>query len=339
MTVSPALKAQQVVTGRITDGTDGTPIPGAEIFIANTTIGTTSNESGNYSITVPLKGSFEFVVSHVGYQPVFHKIDVPKSLHQIDVAMEVNDIQEVIITARNNYTRGDVNLFWEILLGVRPSNSGLEVLNPEKVYFFRNRDGVLKVSSKEPIEIVNHEMGYRILYVLKSFEYDYKNDEFNITGMPYFEELTPQNSLQQNNWEKKRQDVYAVSLTHFIRALYQDQIHEEGFLLLDSKRSVILNTEDILQADEERVQVNIESLLYLVCFSTPVTARMIEHIQLIGFMLTSNVPVVKLQPQQITVFSDGSYAGTLKMEEYIDSITRLSAMLPVEYLPNISHFD
>ena len=72
--LSPVIVAQQVITGRITDAVDGTPVPGASVFIANTTVGTASDTSGNYSLTVPGRGSFEIVVSHVGYQSVFTKL-------------------------------------------------------------------------------------------------------------------------------------------------------------------------------------------------------------------------------------------------------------------------
>ena len=58
---SQALEAQQVVTGQITDATDGTTIPGVYIFIANSTNATTSDRFGNYSITVQGTGSFEIV--------------------------------------------------------------------------------------------------------------------------------------------------------------------------------------------------------------------------------------------------------------------------------------
>ena len=340
--ISPVLKAQQVITGRITDATDGMPIERVEIFIANTTIGTLTNASGNYSITYQGTGSFEIVVSHVGYQPVFHKIDTPKSSHQYDVALEIQEIQEVTITASSNYSRSDVDLFWRTLLGVRPSRIGLQVLNPEKVFFYKNSDDVLKVSCKEPIEIVNHEMGYHIRYVLQSFELDYRTFKATFYGMPHFEELIPRNNSQKNRWEKKRQDVYAVSLTHFIRALYRDQTQEEGFLLIkqDTARHVI-PAKDILQADQEMGQVNIESPLFLLCFGKSITDEMIHNILGIHIILgfPGSFPIMILLPQQFSIYPDGTYTGLLNVQEHRNSIIGLSARLPVEYLPNISHFD
>ena len=341
-----ALIAQQVVTGRITDASDGKPMPNASIYIANTTVGTFSDESGNYTITLPGEGSYEIIVYHIGYKTFFYKIDLPKTFHKIDVVLGRIDveIQEVVVTPRKSYSKNDVDLFWYMLLRVKPSKKGLEVLNPEKVYFYFDNDSVLNVSCDEPVEIINHEMGYHIRYMLQSFKHDYRINNTVFSGRHFFEELIPQNSRQKNNWEKKRQEVYAVSLTHFIRALYRDKIHEEGFLL--TKRDYILNRNtffplsDILQKEQDQVQVNIESPVYLACFSKPVTYKMIEKSdrtmfgsieqdRLLG--INKGFPVIMLFPQQFSIYPDGTYTETLIIQELRNHISGLSAMLPVEY--------
>jgi len=42
-------------------------------------------------------------------------------------------------------------------------------------------------------------------------------------------------------------------------------------------------------------------------------------------------PVLILDPQQIAVYSDGTFTGLLHIKELRNSITGLSAMLPIEY--------
>jgi len=350
--ISTSLTAQQVVAGRITDAEDGTPVQGAAIFIANTTIGTTSSESGNYSLTYQGAGSFEIVVSHVGYQPVFHKIETPKSFHQYDVALEIYELQEVAITVRSNYSRRDVDFFWERILGEKPSRRRMEVLNSEKVYFFRNSANVLRASCEVPIEIINHDMGYLIRYTLAAFQHDYQMNQTSFYGTPYFEELVPQNSRQKERWEIKRQEAYAVSLTHFMRSLYRKQIHEEGFLLL-KKESVNSKTpptpvllKDILQDDQEEVLVNIDEPLLLVCYSKPVTDQMIQNSYADIFVssgtspigvniimgASETFPVFELKPQQFMIYSDGTFKGSFRASERRGNLFGLSSMVPTEYV-------
>ena len=337
ITFAQVLTAQQVVSGKITDASDGTPLQGASVFIAHTTIGTASDASGNYSFTVPGRGSFEIVVSYVGYQSAFHKIDSPQDAHQYDAALEVPELDEIIVRAAKTYRQSDVDLFWRTLLGEKPSRNGMQVLNPEKVYFYKSSDNVLKVSCKEPIEIINHQAGYSIQYVLQSFEYDYRNREFLLKGSPYFEELIPQNSRQQDRWEKKRQEIYAVSFVHFVRALFREQIHQEGFLLVNrddllerEKTSPVLLT-DILQTGQDAAIVTIEEPILLICYATPISnASYLDSYRDISAK-GSTFPILELPPQRIIIYSDGTYNGTLKMIERRNSIFGLSATIPVEY--------
>ena len=408
---SQAIEAQQVVSGRITDATDGTPVPGVHVFIANTSIGTTSDESGNYSFTVPGMGSFEIVVSHVSYQAVSYKIDMPQPSHRHDVALAENELDEIIVNAKKTYRNRDVDLFWRTILKEKPSRNGMQVVNPEKVYFYLNSDNVLKAFAYDPIEIINHQMGYRILYVLQSFEYDYRNNEFTYYGKPYFEELTPRNSRERDRWEKKRREVYDVSMIRFMRALYNEQIREEGFLLVnrnefeinsmlregsqneqsdpidptlkfsnqsfgsfggsgdryiysgsparESYREALSEanvnrifdesvknayeiismengytfSKETLQSGQNIATITIDDPLLLICYAQPVTDEMARDIYR---HINPKYPVMELLPQQITIFPDGTYSGTMKMSEHQNSIVGLSATLPVEYASSFS---
>jgi hypothetical protein len=330
----PTLEAQQIVKGQITDATDGLPVEGANIFIANTTIGTSSDEMGNFSITVSGNGSFEIVVSHVAYKSNVLKINTPQSFHRHDVALEINELQEIVVTARSRHKQKDINLFWSKILGEKPSKEGMEVLNPDKVYFFLNNDKILKVSCKEPIEVINHQMGYRIKYVLNNFQHDYRKKTTTFSGMPHFEELIPQDDLQKNRWEKKRQEVYAFSTTHFFRALYRKQIHKEGFLLIikdSSLKGQTVPLNDILQTEQGMLLANIEVPLLLMCYSKPVTANMIKYCY-DDYLRNDSYPIViELLPQQFIIYPDGTYSGILQTQVNRSYIFGLSTTLPVEY--------
>ena len=337
---SPLSKAQQEVTGRITDASNGKPMSFASIHISNTTIKTISDESGNYSLIVQGWGSFEIVVSYLGYNPVFHKVDLPDSFHHIDFALRVSEImmKEVTINAAGSkHKQKDIDLFWRTLLGEKPSKNGLEVLNPEKMYYYLNNDNILTASCHEPIEIVNHQMGYRIQFILQNFKHNYSNNETEYYGAPFFEELIPQNNRENSRWERKRKEVYSISFTRFLRALYSQKIHKEGFLLvygdsIKNKKSLPVNLNEILQVEQEIVRVNVNTPLVLMCIAKPVTDQIIENSYREIWMKDEFSPIIVLRPQQIIINSDGTYAGLLETQEIQKSIFGLSAKLPIEYI-------
>ena len=355
------LIAQQVVSGRITDVSDGSPVADASVFIANTTVGTATDESGSYSLTVPGRGSFEIVVSHIGYQSLSHIIDAPQSSHQYNASLTINTLEEITIQSVKTYKKKDVDLFWREILGEKPSKNGMEVLNPEKVYYYLNSYNVLKAICREPVEIINHHTGYRILYVLQRFEHDYRTDETNFQGMPSYEELVPANSRQQARWIKKRQEVFKVSLIRFIRSLYHGKIQEDGFQLINQNsllkgEKTPVHLADLLQYSQDSTLVTIREPLLLICYAKPVTEEMIQNsfaqsnannvrfdpyakrfVTTVEKRQESNMvyvgadPMVELPPQQITIYADGSYRGLLKIQENQRSLSGLSSKLPVEY--------
>jgi hypothetical protein len=67
LTVTQVSLAQdKTVTGKVTDKTDGTPLPGVSVTVAGTTIGTQTSPNGTYSLKVPSK-STQLVFSFIGY--------------------------------------------------------------------------------------------------------------------------------------------------------------------------------------------------------------------------------------------------------------------------------
>jgi hypothetical protein len=47
------MEQQRVITGRVTDADDNSPLPGVSIIIVGTTTGTITGSDGEYSISVP----------------------------------------------------------------------------------------------------------------------------------------------------------------------------------------------------------------------------------------------------------------------------------------------
>src|SRR6056297_3519633 len=83
------------ITGTVTSAEDGSTIPGVQIVIVGSTIGTTSDVDGNYAITVPESANI-LRFSFVGMKTVDVPIDGQST---IDVVMEPDllALDEVVV--------------------------------------------------------------------------------------------------------------------------------------------------------------------------------------------------------------------------------------------------
>ena len=82
-----ALQAQENVTvsGTVVDE-NGEPILGAGVVVKNTTIGTTADFDGNFSLTVPAGSVIQFI--SVGFETVEKTVDVGGSLGTVTMPTE-----------------------------------------------------------------------------------------------------------------------------------------------------------------------------------------------------------------------------------------------------------
>ncbi|MCF1752964.1 DUF4139 domain-containing protein [Mariniradius sediminis] len=86
-------KVDGVVSGIVTDS-NGEPLPGVTVLVKGTTIGTSTDINGRYSITLP-NGANRLVYSFVGLMPV----DMAVESNQMNIRMEddVRNLSEVVV--------------------------------------------------------------------------------------------------------------------------------------------------------------------------------------------------------------------------------------------------
>ena len=339
------LSAQRAVSGRITNANDGTPIPGAAVFIANTTVGTTTDAEGYYELKIPGEGSYQLVVSHVGYQPVFRETEPGRTLQTLDVVMHEHELDEVKIAVKVQARKKDINLFWEKILGTKPSNQAIQVLNPEAAFFYYNsQTQKLTVTSRVPLQIINHETGYQIQCVLNYFTHNYNTDLSSWQLQPMFTELEPKNLKQQQRWESNRKKVYQFSIANFIKSLYDDSLPENGFLLV--KRDVVtrkyqqidmaefLTTDTSAGAKSFYIQPD-DWTIVLYCFGKQVTPKNLQEINgykgmdMIGLFRN----MLKTPGDSVRIFPDGTYSNPILLSPLFssESLSGLDKILPVDY--------
>lgn len=96
----------QTVTGRITDGEDNNPLPGANIIVKGTSVGTTTDANGEYSINVQDQNA-TLVFSFIGYQSQEVAIG---GRTRIDIALspDIQSLEEVVVVGYGTQRKRDL---------------------------------------------------------------------------------------------------------------------------------------------------------------------------------------------------------------------------------------
>lgn len=98
MTLSYEVSAQQrVITGTVISEEDGLGLPGATVLVKGTTVGTTTDLDGNYSINVPA-GSDVLIFSFVGLKTQ-EEIIGNRAVVNVTLTTDASQLSEVVVTA------------------------------------------------------------------------------------------------------------------------------------------------------------------------------------------------------------------------------------------------
>jgi TonB-linked SusC/RagA family outer membrane protein len=98
MALSYEVSAQQrVITGKVISEEDGLGLPGATVLVKGTTVGTTTDLDGNYSINVPA-GSDVLIFSFVGLATQEESIG-NRTVVNVTLTTDASQLSEVVVTA------------------------------------------------------------------------------------------------------------------------------------------------------------------------------------------------------------------------------------------------
>jgi uncharacterized protein (TIGR02231 family) len=88
-------KSIRNVKGTVVDGADGKPVPGANVVVKGTTIGTVTDANGNYSLTLSNNAS-TLVFSFIGL--VTQEVQISKPDISVSLQPDVTQLSEVVVT-------------------------------------------------------------------------------------------------------------------------------------------------------------------------------------------------------------------------------------------------
>ena len=90
------------ISGTLKDANNGETLFGATVFLKGTSLGTTSNEYGFYSLTAP-EGNYTLIISYIGYITIEKQIQFTKNIKfNTELKEDSNQLDEVVITAEES---------------------------------------------------------------------------------------------------------------------------------------------------------------------------------------------------------------------------------------------
>ncbi len=228
-----SLQAQGIISGKVLSESTGKPLSGASVYINSSTIGTTTNEAGEYRLPVSGNGFYDVVASYVGYEIIVYRATIQSKNIQVTFKLQEKptELRNVVVLSKEGRARR-LKILREQFLGITEAAEKTKIENEEEILFTdaAGKD-VVGAFSVVPLEIVNKELGYRIFFQLEDFYYNNAEGRTYFYGYSRFEELKEKGKIPAR-YLRNRDRYYRGSTLHFYHSLIDDKVKEEGFLLL-----------------------------------------------------------------------------------------------------------
>ena len=227
---SRAQTATVTMIGTVTDEQTGEPLPFANVYVNNSSIGTTTDEKGRYTLRGLRVGNLDMAVSYVGYAPIRHtlRFELPGAAKVLFKMRQGVELEKVVVSSRTDWKwKLLLKIVTQELLGLGRLARRCKILNPEVLRIWENDEGHILAESASPLQIENRALGYLIYQELS--EFDYFNSIMYYGGNTRFELLTPENEKEEARWRANRIEAYQGSLKHLLTSMVADSLLENGF--------------------------------------------------------------------------------------------------------------
>jgi hypothetical protein len=238
------------ITGRVVDENNDRPLPGASVYFNNTTIGTYTNQQGEFYFDAINLLNTELVISYPGYELLVYKpIEAQIKGKKILFKLQINKLaQKTKLQLGDEVRKGWLNVFYQSFLGNTEEASKATITNAQQIYFTEgNSKSSIAAYADTPLVIINKMLGYKISYNLVEFLYD------DATGQNYFYGYARYDEPgDSKRWIKNRQRCYYGSTLHFYRSLIAHDLYRQGFgvFLLQPVKDTLLKSNPVGDANK-----------------------------------------------------------------------------------------
>jgi len=234
----------QTIDGIVLDAKTQLPIESASVYFDNTTIGTSTNYEGKFSLKYNKGIKSPLVISFLGYQKVIINNYTTTKAYRILLSEDLSTLDEVFISSDDGMPRAiKLQQFRKQFLGFSDNAKSCKILNEDDIRFrYIKKDNQLIASSNKPILIKNKNLQYLISFEIRDFVIDYKYvdlklKQFGVKSVIYTGTSFYQN-LKKSNKKKvirQRELTYKGSVQHFMKALFNKKLEEEDYKIVSNR--------------------------------------------------------------------------------------------------------
>jgi hypothetical protein len=204
----------------------GEPLPFVNVFLANTTIGDASDSAGIYLLERVPAGSYELVISRIGYELQVIPIRVADQDLVINVNLSVKPIEGAELQVEAQAPDEWLELlgeFRENFIGTSSRAKNTRILNSQVLHLGRDPEtNALIAKTDSVLYIRNEELGYDINVLLEHFHW--YGDTGSYVIYPQFADINFDNARQKRRIMKRRENLFERSLRRFLAYLARFEI-------------------------------------------------------------------------------------------------------------------
>jgi hypothetical protein len=222
------------ITGKVKDASNNQPLYFVQVYLANTSMGCTTEEDGTFTIErVPL-GNYQLIVSLIGHERMERDIQLKEIRDQtFEFKLKPTTLQgqKITVTAPNpREWQKNLEKFKKHFIGTSAFAEFCQILNPEVLDLeYDKNSGILSAKTDIPLQIENRALGYTISYTLKN--YMLQDKMFRFSGYTYFQETVAVSDVEKFWWKQNREKAYYGSVNHFLTSLIQNRLKEEEYII------------------------------------------------------------------------------------------------------------
>lgn len=249
----PLFGNAQIIRGKIVDRETRKPVESADVFIDQTSVGTSTNASGSFELDT--KGlQQQVIVNAFGYKSRVFSVKDFHSPLTIDLENEAEELQEVVIDASLFSRKELLKTFRYFFLGNSVKGKQAIIENEDDLVLYYDREkSELICESPKPIRIHNRKLGYHVLFYLKEARISFRGTtidplsyrESAIFGFTSFTDL----SKKPDQFKKIRKKAFQASANPFWLAFVKDKLKESNYYFYIDK--VLLDLDEYFRITQE----------------------------------------------------------------------------------------